>query len=77
MKKTGFKIEQESGVIIFTNYTDFVLEVSKVPIKPKRTYKLIHVVPSKSFKMFDVIDTWNMDLNSLCFRLVSKNEVKL
>ena len=70
MKETGFKIEQANGVTIFTNYTDFVLEVSEVPVKPKRKYNLIFIIPAKSFKILDRI--YEMELTKLSFHLKEK-----
>ena len=63
-KKLGFSVEQAHGVTKFTNETDMYLEMSLVPEKPKRTYKLVMVIPPGTFK---IMDQYQFDLSKFCF----------
>lgn len=67
-----FKVEQKDKITIFTNDTQMYVEVSLIPIPPKRKYIDIMVItPGKCV----VHDGYQVDLSKLCFRFKTRKEV--
>jgi len=71
-KRIGFSIYQEHGITKFTNETDMYIEVSLIPVKPKRKYNDIMVItPGK----FVIHNGFPLDLSKVCFRFKTRKEV--
>jgi len=62
----GFKVFQKDGVTGFENTTNMNLWISVKPIKPKRKYVDIIMIPPKSFKLFTETE---IDLTKIIFTL--------
>lgn len=67
--KPLFSVNQEGAITKFVNNSDMDLWVSLVPIKPKRRYSDICVVPSGEFRIYDHSP---IDLTKVSFRLINK-----
>ncbi len=67
----GFSVEQKHGVTTFKNETQMYLEISVVPVKPKRKYETIMVIPPGTFKILDVNE---FDLSKFCFAFSKRTE---
>jgi hypothetical protein len=66
-----FTIQQKEGITIFTNETPFYIEVSLIPIRPRRKYIDIAVItPGKRL----VHGGYCLDLTKLSFRFVKREE---
>ena len=71
-KEIKFSVEQKGNITIFTNETNMYIEVSLIPVKPKRKYIDIMVItPGK----WVIHDSYVLDLSKLCFRFVTRQEV--
>lgn len=71
-KEIKFSVEQKGNITIFTNETNMYIEVSLIPVKPKRKYIDIMVItPGKCV----IHDSYVLDLSKLCFRFVTRQEV--
>ena len=62
---TGFVVFQRERLTEFENKTDLNLLISIKPIKPKRKYDDLLVVPPRSFKIIED----RLDLTKLSFTL--------
>ncbi len=71
-ESVGFSIEQKHGMTVFKNETNMMLEVSVVPVKPKRTYTTLLIIPPGSFKIYDQVP---IHLDQISFRLINKHGV--
>lgn len=64
----GFKVFQKKGITGIENTTDMNLVISIKPIKPKRKYVDVILVPPNSYKMFTDPD-FQIDLTKISFTL--------
>lgn len=64
----GFRVFQKDGMTGIENTTKYNLLVSIKPIKPKRKYIDVILVPPDSFKLFTQPD-FQMDLTKISFTL--------
>lgn len=72
MKEIKFSIEQKGNISIFTNETEMYIEVSLIPVKPKRKYHDIMIIRPGQFVIHD---SYQLDLSKLCFRFTTRQEV--
>lgn len=68
MKETSIlqiDIDKELKLVKFTNNSDYKIIISLMPVKPKRTYKDIALVPHGNYIMYENTE---LDLTTLSFR---------
>lgn len=67
-------VSQKEGVTRFENHSKHNLFVYIKPIKPKRKYTKIILIPSGTFKIFDAIEQ-EFDLTRVVFSLEKEHEI--
>lgn len=65
-----FEIQVIQKVLKLTNHSKLRLIMSDVPVKPKRKYKALRIVPPKSFIIFDFDEEFDMSTVSFRFEHV-------
>ena len=63
-----FNVFQKDGLTKFENHSEYHLFLYAKPVKPKRKYKKIILIPRGSFKVFDMKED-KIDLTTVVFSL--------
>lgn len=72
MENYKLTIEQRGNITVFKNETNMHIEVSLIPVKPKRKYTAIMLIKPRNYVIHD---SYPLDLSKICFKFVAREEV--